>query len=74
MHCALQQPEDEGLGKKDGGFLPLSACKYPWYNLGKGEGCSDPKRTKARVHYLNDKEAEMRFCFSISPSILKYFK
>lgn len=27
MHCALQQPEDEGLGGKDGGFLPLPACK-----------------------------------------------
>lgn len=27
MRCALQQPEDEGLGKKDGGFLLLPACK-----------------------------------------------
>lgn len=27
MHSALQQPEGEGLRKKDGGFLPLPACK-----------------------------------------------
>lgn len=27
MHCALQHSEDEGLGKKDGGFLPLQKCK-----------------------------------------------
>lgn len=74
MLCSWQQPEDEGRGGTDSGLLPLPACKTlrtTWEvekdarTLRTNDAFS-PSRTKG--------SRDKRFCFPISPSVLKSLK